>query len=122
MKRPNWLVADGWIDPNGSPDHCSFCREEMGREHRDNCPARSRTVVMNLSYNIVVRVGEAWSINDLEIGFRQICADKHVDFLVACINRPESDCLCKDTKVTFVREATAEDETRQALWIGKVAS
>lgn len=110
MKRTDWTVGEYGIRPAGDPDKCFYCQEPLGGQHKEDCPIRCRTVVVEMTMNFVFEEPE---FNDEEkINFRYNqgtwCASNIIDE----IERIEKDngCLCRFTKFRYVREATTEDE------------
>jgi hypothetical protein len=126
MKRStHWLVADAGIREEGSPDHCFYCGEAMGKEHGAECAIRKRTVVMRFRVDLVMEVPETLPRAALNVCFNEHwCGSRLAIDLVDTVERlvGKSGCLCGSVKAKFLREATEEDEEAQLLYVNQLPS
>lgn len=118
MKRDNWEVKEFGIRPAGSPDHCFYCGVERGGVHKPECVIRKRTVVVQMTIEYVVAVPEFWTPEQLEFHRNEgtWCA---LNGLAEIDNLHErtGDCFCGRTTYKYLREATAEDESKDMIFV-----
>lgn len=116
MKALDWTVTpdDHGIRPAGPSDECFYCQIKVGGEHKLSCVIRTRTVVVKVTLDIVVRLPEYWDSDRIEFHYDKssACKNNLVGELVELKKRmgPTDSCLCSAGEVAFVREATEEDE------------
>ena len=117
MKRNNWEVKDYGIRPAGSPNHCFYCSAVKGDEHKVDCVIRSRTIVMKMEVEMVLKVPEDWDKKQCEFHRNEgsWCSSNIIDELKRMDN--ELGCLCENTKFKFLREATEEDEKSLKVFV-----
>lgn len=125
MKRStHWLVADHGVRPAGPPDRCFYCGEQVGKEHKEGCVIRCRTVVVKFSIDLVVDVPEDWCPEMIESKYNESswCADTFLMELEGTIQRmnKNGDCLCGALRAEFVREASEHDERAQSLHVNEL--
>lgn len=110
MKKNSWLVVQEDIVPADPPDKCVYCGQPIGVEHRADCVCRERTVVVELRAQFIQKIPECW--------------DKEMFYFAQnesrwCLNNAlyELDdlaeyagCLCPFGEISYIREATEEDE------------
>ena len=104
-----WVVTAADARPAGKPDECFYCRVPIGGEHKADCVARRRTVVVRAMIEYVIAVPESFDKELIEFGRNEgsWCSSN----MLAELNEiDQRDCLCKFTTFEVVREATAEDE------------
>lgn len=111
MKRTNWEVGEFSVRPAGVQDECFYCGSKVGDQHKDTCVIKSRTVLLDCTVRVVMPVPECWEVEQIRYHYNNgsWCADNLLSYLEAR-NKNVKGCLCPITKVSFVREATREDE------------
>lgn len=114
MTRTNWPVGNEGIRPRGPRNRCFYCNQPLGSQHLADgsnfggpCAIRRRTVVVRGKNrrDRVVDVPENWT--------------------AAMIDGYEFDYWIELTglrSAKFVREATAEDEDRDAVKVCELPS
>lgn len=127
MKRStHWLVADHGILPIGPSDRCFFCNTEMGKEHREGCAVRRRTVVVRFHVEMVVGVPEDWDTDMVHFKFNSgsWCGDNVATEVADAVERTNKagGCMCPFVTAEFVREATEKDEQAQGLRVNELPS
>lgn len=127
MRRNNWPVADYGVRPAGPQDACFYCQAKLGTQHRMGCVIRDRTIVVRLTVEYVRTVPEDWSVEQIEFFHNEgtRCSDNDIEELQELCSRLEKDeagCLCDVSSVVFVREATAEDEKSNLLFVEMCSS
>lgn len=120
MKGNDWPVDKYGIRPAGKPDECFYCHEKVGTQHKSDCVIRSRTVVIELKLPLVVSVPEKWDVSNIEFkyGESSYCMNNiqdNIDNFFSHLNTPNSQgetpvCLCGVAEVSYLREATEDDE------------
>lgn len=118
MKREDWTIGEEGIRPAGPQDACLYCGGGLGEQHDPKCVIRSRTVVVEAVFRLVVNVPEAWPANHIEkhLGGRLLnCADNLLVDLERLSAR--AGCLCDFTEVRFVREASEDDEQTWGIFV-----
>lgn len=122
MIKRDWTVKEEGLRPPVAPNHCYYCGEQRGQNHKSDCVVRCRTVVVKTTFTYVVAVPECWEPYNIEFKFNESssCADNIVDTLSNLVERLNSEvcgsCICGLTHTEFVREATPEDEERNKLF------
>jgi len=111
MKRDNWVVGDYGIRPLGDPNHCFYCGQRIGENHKEGCAIREKTVVLDCTIRIVMDVPEFWDVDQIEFHYNDgsWCADNLLNF-IQNRNSNTGRCLCDCTTVKYVRDATNDDE------------
>ena len=126
MKRTNWPVEEFGIRPAGKPTECFYCNEPKGGTHKPDCVIRERTVVVEVTIQMVVSKPENWSPDEIEFHFNESssCLSNPVEQLVDLNERmiEAGDCLCGMIDVKYLREATASDENKQKLFVKDIPS
>lgn len=121
MKRDNWPVEDYGIRPAGKPDECFYCHEPKGGVHKPDCVIRQRTVVVRLEMELVIAAPESFGPDLIEFGFNESssCQSNIIDLLRELDERLDKagKCPCGLINVTYLREATQEDEEQQKLFV-----
>jgi len=120
MKRKNWIVSKKSGVRGSTPDNCLYCGEPIGREHKADCVCRYRTVVVNVSIDIVRTEVESWDTHDIEFHLNDgcFCVDNLLDEMANTSKR--IGCLCNITECRVIREATLEDENNYKIWVDKL--
>lgn len=116
-----WVVGKEGIRPAGSPGHCFYCHEPKGGIHAEECVIRSRTVVVQVTVDLVVDVPEHWTVENINFRYNEStwCADNLVDILGTLLTRIKNEpggCLCPFTEVKYLAEADATSEREQQLF------
>jgi hypothetical protein len=126
MKRSNWLVADYGIRPAGKPDECFYCNRKIATEHAEGCVVRNRTVVIKVEMEVIVEVPEDWTVGNIDFKYNESssCSDNLLEEIVEhyCTEEGSGICACPFTSVTFLREATVEDEEKHEKYVRNCAS
>lgn len=115
MKRANWLVNGDYGN-----EKCRYCQIPLGQEHKQDCVARRRTIVIEFAVQMVVAVPEDWNQELIEFGFNDSssCADNIFSNLERLVKRHGGDlCLCPQHKTRYLREATEDDEQQNQLFV-----
>ncbi len=122
MKRDDWPVGAFGIRPAGSPDHCFYCGQPRNAQHEPNCVIRERTVVVEMTVRYVITVPEFWTAEDIEFHRNDgtWCAINglaEINDLDERLNQNGEieDCFCDRTHYKYLREATIQDEDRDAI-------
>ena len=118
MKRNNWEVTEDSIRPAGEIDRCFYCRENVGAQHKTDCPIRSRTVLAKVSFEVLLEVPEFWDKGNIEFfysGEGSHCASNILDILGEQDER--TGCLCGVVETEYIREATQEDEQEFKMYV-----
>ncbi len=111
MKRNNWEVTEDSIRPAGNKDECFYCHSKIGEQHKPDCVIRNRTVLVKVSFEVLLDVPESWDSNSIEFmysGEGSYCGDNVLDILERQAER--AGCLCDVIETKYIREATEEDE------------
>ena len=98
-------------NPEQAETHCFYCREPVP-EHKPDCVCMRRTIVVKFEAQMVITVPQSWSEEDIKFHFggSSHCLSNELDQLHEEANRIEGICqICSRSKVTYLREATAED-------------
>lgn len=104
----------------GRPDGtCFYCRAELGKEHAIGCVIRKRTIIVQVTFDLLLEVPENWNEYDIEFWMNEgsSCANNlHAD-IGRQINRMHGQhyCMCGLTHGKFIREATEQDEAKYTL-------
>lgn len=116
MKIKSWVVAadDEGIRPAGPADACFYCQANVGHEHKAECVIRERTVIIELTMHVLVKVPESWDKDAVELKYNESssCISGLLEDITRIDNRMRNAgyCLCGARAVAFVREATGDDE------------
>ena len=105
MTREDWPVVR--TTPNFI-DGCMHCRALKGEQHRFDCVARYRTVIVKATIEYIVSVPESWNKHDIEFHRNESswCANNMVRELEKLC---EHNCICHGTKIEYIRDATPDD-------------
>ena len=122
MKRADWKVGEHSIRPAGKPDECFYCHASKEAQHNAGCVIRERTIVVNITIEIVRTVPEDWGEDMINFHMNESswCASNIIDELAKQDER--MSCLCQSCSGEYVREATEEDETAYGLRVADCAS
>jgi hypothetical protein len=117
MKRDNWKVDEYSIRPAGDPNKCFYCDTPRGGEHKADCVIRSRTVVVKMTAQYVVQVPEYWDADQIEFHRNEgsWCASNGIAELEQMEGRV--GCLCGSIEYAYVREASAQDQLDNKLFV-----
>lgn len=110
-KGTNIVTPENGPAPAGGSGRCFYCERPIGKEHKDDCPCRTRTVVLKYTYTIVVDVPQSWSASEIERHRNESswCADNSLRDLQVMAGG-EGECLCGHFHAKFLREATPEED------------
>jgi hypothetical protein len=110
MKRHTWKVDTYSTRPAGRPDECFYCKRKLGQDHKEGCVIRSRTVMVRVSFDLIVDVPEDWERSSIEFHMNESssCKDNLLDKLEKQAER--LGCSCDFGEGVYLREATAGDE------------
>lgn len=115
MKRESWVSGPHGVRPAGPDDKCFYCKAPVGEQHREDCTIRARTVVLKLEVEFVTDVPEDWTPEQIDFikNGNTNCASNEMDHLARLWEKlgDDSPCLCDG--LSYVREATQDDE---ATW------
>jgi hypothetical protein len=107
MKKDNWPVVR--TTPNFISG-CMYCHALKGEQHKLDCVARRRTVVVKATIEYIVEVPESWNQHDIEFHRNDSswCTNNMVKELdELCLN----NCICHRTEFSYIREATQDDHS-----------
>jgi hypothetical protein len=87
----------------------------LGEQHRAGCVIRSKTVVVDATFRLVMDVPEDWSREAVEFHYNEgsWCAGNLVATLAEM--HEAGDCMCGRVSVRYVRQATLEDHERYSV-------
>ena len=111
MKTSSHIVTKDATRPAiGYMNECYICGAVLGEEHKQGCVFRKRTIIIEVKINLLVSVPEDWDTEMVEFHFNEssYCSSNLIDELKSL--RKRVNCICPFTEITFVREATEEDE------------
>jgi hypothetical protein len=105
------VTEDRGPRPAGPPDECFYCLQPVGERHKGDCIIRERTVVLRMTVELVVRVPEEWDHDMIEFHRNESswCSGNVVSEL------KRKECLCRETKFQYLREATQEEDEEWGL-------
>ncbi len=124
MNRDIWLVDTFAVRPAGHPSKCFYCDQVLGQYHLKNCVIRSKTIVIKIEMELVVDMPE---INDKDFiefmynGEGSYCQNNIIDLINETKERMNK-CLCGFIDVSYVRDATEEDEETYQLFVNQLPS
>ena len=97
--------------PASNPYECFYCHKPIGSAHRSECVASTRTVVVRLTYEVVVEKPRCWDADAIEFHMNESsrCANNCVSDLASWIESNDERCVCGVASAEFVREATEKD-------------
>lgn len=118
MKRSDWTVTQTSTRPAGSPEHCFYCGEPIGTQHKLDCVIRSKTVVVDFTVRVVLDVPEIWDEGGINHHYNDSswCADSLLQYIQNRHRQFElrangkNSCLCNLATAKFVRDANEQDE------------
>jgi len=110
MKRDNFPVTQEAVRPVGEPDKCYLCGVPLEEQHKQGCVFRERTVIIELKCNLLVSVPEDWDAQMVEFHFNEssYCTSNLIGELQLLDKR--TGCICPFSEVSFISEASREDE------------
>lgn len=92
---------------------CFYCSQPIGTEHKADCVTLSRTVVVKIEIDAVIKVPRDWDSKMIEFHRNDgtWCSNNLIADLADWQKRHEADgaCICSGTRFTFVREAGQDD-------------
>lgn len=94
---------------------CGYCPAKLGEAHAPECVCRCRTVVMRFTVDLVRRVPEHWTPEQINFHANESswCADNAIREMAESVDRRKEKglgCFCPTAQGAYVREATDEDE------------
>lgn len=125
VNRENWTVGEYAVRPAGKPGQCFYCHEAVGGTHKPECVMRQRTVVVQLTINLVRSVPESWTTEDVEAMMEESGCDNNLlreigELVERYESHSEGGCACGQgviVEAKFLREATEEDEKNQHFYV-----
>lgn len=121
MKREEWVVGEHGIRPAGPPDHCFYCGEPLGHTHDEECVIRSRTIVVKASAEIVISVPECFTQEQIDRAYSHSQMIFSLEHLLKQL-RERQDFILAQVKMSYVREATPQDEQWGQLYVEELPS
>lgn len=118
LKTETLVVKSDDSRPIGPAGHCTYCERPIGATHDRECVCREKTVVVDFTVRLVVRVPDSWRKGDVDFRYNDSswCGSNLIDMLESVDRDDPKDtskaCLCGRISAAFVREASEEDETR----------
>lgn len=100
------IVKEADIRPSRRDGTCFYCRVPLGGKHEPKCVIRKRTVLLEVTFSVVIPVPEFWEPEFIEDYPGSSCIDNLIDDM--SLVRDWCYCSCAETK--FIREATKADE------------
>ena len=115
MKCENWTVKPDDVRPARPDGTCFYCRIPLGGEHEMGCVIRRKTVVVDVTMRLVIRVPEDWDAGSVEfhINGSSACSDRFISYLQNVTS--DERCMCDRTYGHFIGEASKEDEERYGI-------
>jgi hypothetical protein len=107
MKRQSWPVQESDVNRNNV---CTWCPATLWHEHTGECPSRQKTVVVEVTIQLIRTVPEAWGEDEINFHMNgsSWCAGNIIEDLEK--NNQENSCLCPHFQGKYVRDASQEDE------------
>jgi hypothetical protein len=95
---------------------CCWCHATLGQDHEVQCVRRKRTVMIQVTLEVLVEVPEHWTEENINFyyGESSWCGSN----IIPELKKYEKDnrCICDRYKgVDYVREATVKDEKRAGI-------
>lgn len=114
------VTFENGVRPAGKQDECFYCQEKIGGYHKEDCVMRSKTVVVDYTFRMVLTFPISFDKDMIEFNRNDAtwCADNALNELIKsqkylakqenCIYK----CMCRADKfkAKFIREATEKDE------------
>lgn len=115
MTREDHIVKESDIRPARMDGTCFYCRAPLHTSHTFGCVIRSKTVMVEVTFQILKVVPEDWDKHMIEFSMNDSssCCNNLVTNLSDQVERmdmKEGSCMCYHTKGKFLRDATQEDE------------
>lgn len=120
MKRAHWISGDEGERPAGKKGECFYCNAARGTEHAVDCVMRRKTVIVKVSFEVLVDVPEEWDAAQIDFWMNgsSYCLSNMVDAMAEQVARWEGamdddgnhGCFCHHGQGAFVRDATEDDE------------
>lgn len=110
MKRKDWTITESSTRPAGKPDRCFYCGNKIGKQHKEDCVIRGRTVVLDFTIRTVIDLPECWDTKQIEYRYNDgtWCANNLLNYLER--RNKKTGCICDITTAKYIREATEDDE------------
>lgn len=104
-------VKPGDARPFGRPDECFYCRAPMGAEHAVGCVIVSKSVVVEVTIQVVQRVPRDWTAEQVEFSLNESssCADNILSDVGRWAAIERDGCSCGAVEGRFLRDATPKD-------------
>jgi hypothetical protein len=122
MNRDDWPVKEY----GNVLGECRYCGAKIGEQHRKGCVIRKRTVVVEITVQLVRAVPEDFDKDMIEFGMNEgsACSDNIIDEITEAAERRDGldRCSCPVVTGKYVREATKEDEEFDVLFIKDLKS
>lgn len=118
MDKPSTFIVtavDTRFPPHGcgkNKERCFYCKGILGKEHDADCVVRQRSVVLQVTLAYVVHVPQDWTKDQIEFHRNEgtWCTNNMIRELERAAEADKLKCLCMASEITFLREATADDE------------
>lgn len=106
---------------------CFYCREPMGGQHKPECVIVAKSVVLQMTIDVIVDVPRHWDASTIEFKYEgsSWCADNLLRELGEWADRDDRDgeselvCSCSVARFTLLRDATEDDHARLPVLIDK---
>lgn len=87
---------------------CFYCRQPLGALHKPTCVIVSKTVVIRVVTDVVVRCPRDWTPENVNFHYNESssCGSNILRYIGAWA---EDNCACGSLDVTHQREATEKD-------------
>ena len=108
MKKTDWPVTEDAVRPARLDGTCFYCYEPLGGQHKAECVMRTRTVMVEVIFQIMREVPEHWDEDNIEFGLNE--SSWCFDNILEDLQPGNGECLCNHAYGKYLREATEEDE------------
>lgn len=119
-KSTPWAVTSKDSAPAGLPDECFWCKEKIGKEHKPECVVRQRTVVIKIEWELVYKVPESWTEEDINFHLNESSwCSNNLARQIAKMEEDQDVDFCVFGGMDYVREATKGDEKNSKIFVEK---
>lgn len=106
MSDPSIVKPEDERTANRGTGCCTYCQQPIGSQHKVDCVAWRKRVMVRATIEYPVTVPNCWDKEDIEFNRNEgsWCAGNLTDEL-----EKGPECLCWHTKFKYLREATTDD-------------
>ena len=113
IAQTNIVTPENGPRPAGGPDHCFYCGEPLGAEHKPDCVCRKKVVMVEVTITFPRVIPQGWDIekNEFHMNESSSCQDNLIDFDLDRFRAASGEgfCLCGLIKARHLRDATSDD-------------